>query len=297
MTSGASATNSAAYLRMRSASPAPQRVSIRTLRPSVQPSCCSPCTNAAMRRLQFRIVRGQVQEHADAPHPLGLLRARRERPRSRRAAEQRDELAPLYPNHVNPRAYAVRVRLKRALASLAHFARCLGCRPFPPKGGGAMTAELYRATHPRHQGRGGGPPRGATRHHRGGQADDGPAGVLPGHGRVYCFGGASFCPVSSASTPCRAISSRMNLSNFSGVLSAAGTRYCARPAPTVPTAFRHQPQAVKAGDLLFMSAQMAIDGDGLIAVVDDACSAWICICSDVPAAWQSFSMLSMMCAP
>jgi enamine deaminase RidA (YjgF/YER057c/UK114 family) len=38
----------------------------------------------------------------------------------------------------------------------------------------------------------------------------------------------------------------------------------------VPTAFRHQPQAVKAGDLLFMSAQMAIDGDGLIAAVDDA---------------------------
>jgi len=30
--------------------------------------------------------------HADAPHPLALLRARRERPRSR-AAEQRDELA------------------------------------------------------------------------------------------------------------------------------------------------------------------------------------------------------------
>ena len=31
----------------------------------------------------------------------------------------------------------------------------------------------------------------------------------------------------------------------------------------VPTAFRHQPQAVKAGDLLFMSGLMAIDGDGL----------------------------------
>ena len=30
----------------------------------------------------------------------------------------------------------------------------------------------------------------------------------------------------------------------------------------VPTAFRHQPQAVKAGDLLFMSGLMAIDGDG-----------------------------------
>jgi enamine deaminase RidA (YjgF/YER057c/UK114 family) len=39
----------------------------------------------------------------------------------------------------------------------------------------------------------------------------------------------------------------------------------------VPTAFRHQPQAVKAGDLLFMSAQMAIDSDGrLIAAAKDA---------------------------
>ena len=49
--------------------------------------------------LSFRIVRGQVHEHADAPHPLALLRARRERPRSRRAAEQRDELAPLHVDH------------------------------------------------------------------------------------------------------------------------------------------------------------------------------------------------------
>jgi enamine deaminase RidA (YjgF/YER057c/UK114 family) len=31
----------------------------------------------------------------------------------------------------------------------------------------------------------------------------------------------------------------------------------------VPTAFRHQPQAVKAGDLLFMSGLMAFDGHGL----------------------------------
>ena len=39
----------------------------------------------------------------------------------------------------------------------------------------------------------------------------------------------------------------------------------------VPTAFRHQPQAVKAGDLLFMSAQMAIDSEGrLIAAAKDA---------------------------
>src|SRR5215831_855719 len=32
-------------------------------------------------------------QHADAPHPLTRLRASRERPRRRRAAEQRDELA------------------------------------------------------------------------------------------------------------------------------------------------------------------------------------------------------------
>src|SRR6516162_1974991 len=36
----------------------------------------------------FGIVRSQVHEHADAPHPLRLLRPRRERPRDRRAAER-----------------------------------------------------------------------------------------------------------------------------------------------------------------------------------------------------------------
>src|SRR5262249_1342161 len=49
ITSGASATNSAADLRMRSASAEPQRYSSRTLRPSVQPSSCKPCRNAPTR--------------------------------------------------------------------------------------------------------------------------------------------------------------------------------------------------------------------------------------------------------
>jgi hypothetical protein len=48
------------------------------------------CRNAG---LPFHIVRGYIREHADAPHALALLRARRERPRRRCAAEQRDELA------------------------------------------------------------------------------------------------------------------------------------------------------------------------------------------------------------
>jgi hypothetical protein len=51
------------------------------------------CQNAA---LLCRIVRREVGQHADAPHALALLRARRERPRGSHAAEQRDEIAPFY---------------------------------------------------------------------------------------------------------------------------------------------------------------------------------------------------------
>src|SRR5262245_39206905 len=43
--------------------------------------------------LVMRIVRRCGEEHADAPHPLALLRPRRERPRDR-AGKQGDELAP-----------------------------------------------------------------------------------------------------------------------------------------------------------------------------------------------------------
>src|SRR5262245_61620455 len=43
--------------------------------------------------LSLHIALGVPHEHADPPHPLGLLRPGRERPCGR-AAEQRDELAP-----------------------------------------------------------------------------------------------------------------------------------------------------------------------------------------------------------
>src|SRR6266511_1176784 len=56
--------------------------------------------------LSFRIVRGRAHEHADAPHPLALLRARRERPRSR-AADKRDELAALHSITSSARASSV----------------------------------------------------------------------------------------------------------------------------------------------------------------------------------------------
>src|SRR5262249_16488696 len=45
-------------------------------------------------RLSLRIVGREIHEHADASHSARrLLRARCERPRGRRAAEQRDEFA------------------------------------------------------------------------------------------------------------------------------------------------------------------------------------------------------------
>jgi hypothetical protein len=44
--------------------------------------------------LPVRIIGTRVHQHADAAHPLTLLRPRRDRPRCRRTAEQCDERAP-----------------------------------------------------------------------------------------------------------------------------------------------------------------------------------------------------------
>jgi hypothetical protein len=43
--------------------------------------------------------RSRAHDHADAPHPLALLRARRERPPYGSAAEQREEVASSYIEH------------------------------------------------------------------------------------------------------------------------------------------------------------------------------------------------------
>ena len=117
MTSGASATNSAAYLR-RCRHRSAQRLSIRTLRPSVQPNCCRPCWNAATRPA-LPGSSARHDEHADAPHPLGLLRTRRERPRRRRAAEKRDELAPA---RASPRLWQGNVAVRTSILKYRCFA-------------------------------------------------------------------------------------------------------------------------------------------------------------------------------
>src|SRR5262245_22326165 len=57
--------------------------------------------------LRHRVALRKTHEHPDAPHPLGLLRARRERPRGRRAAKQRDELAALHSISSSARASSV----------------------------------------------------------------------------------------------------------------------------------------------------------------------------------------------
>jgi hypothetical protein len=67
-------------------------VEIAPLQPSASfespPECCDA-------RLRFRIVLGDAHEHADTPHPVRLLRPRRERPSRCCTADERDELPPI----------------------------------------------------------------------------------------------------------------------------------------------------------------------------------------------------------
>ena len=75
------------------------------LRPSDSRSACcghrsSPIAAAPAERchasLPLGIISGYAHKYADAPHSVRPLRARREWPRRRRSAEQRDELPPLH---------------------------------------------------------------------------------------------------------------------------------------------------------------------------------------------------------
>src|SRR5262249_10238202 len=74
-------------------SPVIVRPDVASFRPTQVLQRLAGCRNA---RLCLRIALGKPHQHADAPHPVRLLRARHERPRGRRAAEQRDEVAPVH---------------------------------------------------------------------------------------------------------------------------------------------------------------------------------------------------------
>src|SRR5262249_39390930 len=62
------------------------------------PEFLQPLAQGRNASLSVCIVRSQ-HYYGEAPHTLGLLRARRERPRGRRAAEHDDALAPSYVGH------------------------------------------------------------------------------------------------------------------------------------------------------------------------------------------------------
>src|SRR5262249_23659632 len=75
--------------------------------------------NRAIARLPHRVVRHKGIERAHAPHPLALLRARRKRPRSRHAAEQRDERAALHDAILRLRKLRMSGTISSALSSSA----------------------------------------------------------------------------------------------------------------------------------------------------------------------------------
>src|SRR5262249_31799424 len=105
---------------------------IAVLRPTQLPQALAKRFDAGAR------IGGALAPHeqADFPHPLGLLRARRERPGSRRAAEQRYERAALHSitssaccrngsGIVSPRAFAV----LRLITSSNLLDNCTGSSP------------------------------------------------------------------------------------------------------------------------------------------------------------------------
>src|SRR5262249_35720665 len=73
----------------------PANVNLNTaaLHPPELRECLPECRNEG---LSFPVSFCISHQHADAPHPLALLRARRQRPRGCRAADERDERPALH---------------------------------------------------------------------------------------------------------------------------------------------------------------------------------------------------------
>src|SRR5262249_46857228 len=94
--------------------------------------------------LAYRIVLGVWHEHADASHPLALLRAHRERPRRRRAAECGQQFPPSDGDCHTPLPREVR-RGKNTTPR----ARCLHVvlREPPWTAGGQKCSQLFLVEH------------------------------------------------------------------------------------------------------------------------------------------------------
>src|SRR5262249_21197528 len=93
ITLGSSATNSTAYLRIRSASPgAPSWVDAHVV-PIDPAEPLQHLLERSITRPSLGIVLGWGLEYTNSPHPFWLLRTSGERPHSH-AADQRNEFAP-----------------------------------------------------------------------------------------------------------------------------------------------------------------------------------------------------------
>src|SRR5262245_46658578 len=85
----------------------------------VPPCLLKPVLEHPDAGLCFWIVLQQRHQHPDPAHALALLRTRRKRPRCRRAAKQRDELAP--PHSITSSARASSVAGMSRLSAFAAF--------------------------------------------------------------------------------------------------------------------------------------------------------------------------------
>jgi hypothetical protein len=105
----------------------------------------------------FRIVSSQIDEHPDAPHPLALLRARRERPPGRRSAQEGDELPPFHSptSPVLPTERIAHLGTEEAAAlrnfnaahyrsGVIHVIRGIPARPVRPNSGHSANARVYK---------------------------------------------------------------------------------------------------------------------------------------------------------
>src|SRR6516162_9021674 len=72
---------------------------IAFFRPSTLLEPLTECREAGPRCL---IVLGEAHQYADPPHSVGLLRPRRERPRGRRTAYKRNEIASVHSSTSSP---------------------------------------------------------------------------------------------------------------------------------------------------------------------------------------------------
>src|SRR5262249_19604749 len=79
-------------VRVAGCGPAGVKLNVPALHPAELAETVTECRNVA---LSLRVALGIAHQHTNSPHPVGLLPTRRERP-GRRAAEERDEIAPFH---------------------------------------------------------------------------------------------------------------------------------------------------------------------------------------------------------